>query len=193
MNNLSKIIISIGLCMSGLSAPSMAEPKPIPKPGSLPVPILEKSDERPANGDPRPETVDELASRIVREAAFASNPELPAIIARYAKAVTEYEEWRLQHIVDLHRFQLLSGRILFFMVILIVATGTTLSVVQFYLNVFPHRHRAQHDPSTGTPAEIEFSIGLDRIHIKSALIGLVMLVVSMAFLSLYLWKVYNIQ
>jgi hypothetical protein len=102
-----------------------------------------------------------------------------------------------QHTLEVLRWQLQSSKIIFWVVITIVCIGVGLAVVQFVaaLKVNSNGHSQtegnSHRESGGDSTEIELS--LQSIKVKTSLIGVMVLIVSLGFFYLYLLHVYPIK
>ncbi|MGZ3864571.1 MAG: hypothetical protein ACXVPN_15410 [Bacteroidia bacterium] len=101
-------------------------------------------------------------------------------------------------------WQLTSEKILFVVVILISLCGIVFSGIQFYNSMLVHRYyfRMKKDniktPKKEKPDELnattdtQITIGVDGLEIKSSIIGVIILVISIVFFYLYLHFVYPI-
>jgi hypothetical protein len=105
----------------------------------------------------------------------------------------------------IYNWQLNSGKILFFVVVLIVLIGLYLSYLQFKASTAHLEYQrkakasikttdkiAESEAATSNPIT-KFEISKDGIKIDSAVIGLVILVISIAFFFMYLRYVFPIQ
>lgn len=87
-------------------------------------------------------------------------------------------------------WQYKSGIIIFYMVIFIVLTGLIISGMHFYKSLkIPSKKQNQ---AAAEQSELEFSLS-GGIKLKSSLIGIIILITSLAFLYLYLIYVYPVD
>ena len=98
-------------------------------------------------------------------------------------SVLRYNEFIYDHRVSAYKWQLLSSKIIFGLVVVIVLVGLLLSYLQFTVN--------SRLPSTKS-ADSTIEISEHQLKVKSAVIGLVILVISLAFFYLYLQFAYHI-
>ena len=94
----------------------------------------------------------------------------------YAVANLQYEQQQLTRNAAVFAWQDTSSKIIFVLVTLIVTTGLLLSGLQFR-----------------TASQIDLSAGKDGLHLKTSIVGVVILAMSMLFLYLYLFFVYPIK
>ena len=103
------------------------------------------------------------------------------------QAINDY----FQHIIDSNRhqlnvfhWQLLSAKIIFVVVILLVAAGIYFAAVQFH-----------HGLRSGKPVEqgTEIEASLKGIKVSSPVLGVIILTISLMFFYLYLIYVYPIE
>ena len=97
-------------------------------------------------------------------------------------AMDEYYEFSINHRKRAFNFQYYSSIFIFITVLLIVYSGLVLSYLNFRQNL-----------KTNTTQESEFEIGKSGIKIRSSVIGLIILTISITFLYLYLRYVYIIS
>jgi hypothetical protein len=114
-----------------------------------------------------------------------------ALRARY-----DYQTFSFAHAQRTFDFQYRSGRVIFWVVLLIVFAGLAFSAVQFYVGLHhPLESRAQADgkePASNDGCVSEFEATLQGIKLKSSVLGLLILAMSMVFFYLYLKYVYPI-
>lgn len=94
------------------------------------------------------------------------------------EAFVDYQVWALEHRKNTFQWGLHSSIAIFILVIAIVVFGLFLSYLQF---------------RKGQISETKFSLGKGSIEISSAVIGFLILGLSLAFFYLYLQHVYPIQ
>jgi hypothetical protein len=100
-------------------------------------------------------------------------------IAEFFTHVTESN----QHQRNVFRWQLLSSRILFVIVLVLVAAGIYFAAVQF--------HNDLKKGKEGAASTIKF--GQDGIEVSSSVLGVIILVISLLFFYLYLVFIYPIE
>jgi hypothetical protein len=117
--------------------------------------------------------------------------EQAAVRARY-----DYQAFSFAHAQRTFDFQYSSGRVIFWVVLLIVFAGLAFSAVQFYVGLHhPLDSRAKADGKESAATEdcvSEFEATLQGIKLKSSVLGLIILAMSMVFFYLYLKYVYPI-
>jgi hypothetical protein len=113
------------------------------------------------------------------------------------RAKYEYQAFSFAHAQRTFDFQYRSGRLIFWVVLLIVFAGLAFSAVQFYSGLHhPLDSRAKPDgKEAAAPEECvsEFEATLQGIKLKSSVLGLIILAMSMVFFYLYLKYVYPIS
>jgi len=88
----------------------------------------------------------------------------------------------LNHRRKVLNWQYHSSIIIFFVVILIVLTGLILSYLHFKRSLV-----------TNENAETELEISKSGLKVRSSIIGIIILVISIAFFYLYLTHIYKIE
>jgi hypothetical protein len=116
---------------------------------------------------------------------------------KLAQAQAEYDLYSLKHARDTFEWQYFSGKIIFWVVLLLVGVGVVFSSVQFYVGLRPPRTsvaeiKGTPGPGTSDPVATEFEATLHGIKLKSSVLGLLILAVSLVFFYLYLIYVYPI-
>jgi hypothetical protein len=125
----------------------------------------------------------------------------PATATRYQESLRaqyEYQIYSYNHAERTFDWQYWSGKIIFWGVLLLVATGVFFSAAQFYLGL---RQLASRTPETTDEtkepradlATSEFEATLHGIKLKSSVLGLLILAMSMVFFYLYLSYVYPVK
>ena len=125
----------------------------------------------------------------------------------YLAATRAYYEYRLSgyhHRARLFEWQLWSSRVIFFIVVLLVFAGIYFAAVQFHVAL----HAARNPPSTSEPTSkseetpvrddamslaTKLEISTKGVVVNSSILGVVILVLSLAFFYLYLVYVYPIK
>jgi hypothetical protein len=112
------------------------------------------------------------------------------------RAKYDYQTFAFAHAKRTFDFQYRSGRIIFWVVLLIVFSGLAFSAVQFYVGLHhPLESRPMadgKDPAPNNESVSEFEASLQGIKLKSSVLGLLILAMSMVFFYLYLKYVYPI-
>jgi hypothetical protein len=111
---------------------------------------------------------------------------------KYSQAMQEYYEYQiagLRHRQRVFAWQLLSSRIIFAVVIVLVFAGIGFAAMQFYVGL--KRSSASNAPPRSDITELEAS--LKGIRVSSPVLGVVILTLSLAFFYLYLVYVYPIS
>ncbi len=117
---------------------------------------------------------------------------------RVRQSNDDYAVWRNEYLRRLYENQLRESWIIFVLVLLLVFAGLFFSWLQFQhafllSKVVKSSAATQVDPNAtpnSTPDEVTF--GKDGVVIKSAYLGVIILVISMAFFFLYIKYVYLI-
>lgn len=149
---------------------------------------LEKSDK---------EIIDSKSKLLMRE---DNDPAYPGVLAgvkidsvtneKYLQALREYYVYRvegLKHRRQVFKWQLLSAKMIFVTVIIIVMAGLYFAWVQFHIGMKSLVRGKSSENS-------EFSASLEGgIKISSPVLGVVILSISLAFFYLYLVYVYPIE
>ena len=124
----------------------------------------------------------------------------PPTRAKYQEALQakyDYQVFSFYHAKRTFQFQYWSGQIIFWVVLLIVFAGLAFSAVQFYVGIrHPLDSRAKSSGEVSPPNEecvSEFEATLQGIKLKSSVLGLLILAMSMVFFYLYLKFVYPIS
>lgn len=95
--------------------------------------------------------------------------------------------WGLKHDKSVYEWQRFSTIIIFYIVILLVFSGMAFSGIQFFKSYKTIGTNTEPD----TPSELEIS--LKGIKVTSSVLGVIILVISLAFFYLYLVHVYPIN
>ncbi|MDX1670861.1 MAG: hypothetical protein R3211_00865 [Balneolaceae bacterium] len=111
----------------------------------------------------------------------------------YNKALYAYYEYRVsgfQHRKKVFAWQLFSTKLIFWSVLLLVFSGITFSGIQFYKSM---RMDRSGDTSDLDESITEFEASAKGIKVSSPVLGVIILVISLAFFYLYLIYVYPIS
>ena len=116
--------------------------------------------------------------------------------AKYEEALRVYYDYTMEglnHRSDVFEWQLFSARLIFVTVVLLVAFGIYFAAVQFHVGL-----RRKASPETGekestAPAVTKISASLEGVQVTSPVLGVIILVISLAFFYMYLVFVYPIE
>lgn len=111
---------------------------------------------------------------------------------KYNVALRKYFDYRIsgyEHRLKLFEWQYLSSKIIFFSVLFVVLAGIYFAAVQFHIGLKRSREEETGEPDESS--EIEFS--LKGFKVRSQVLGVLILVISLAFFYLYLIHVYPIK
>lgn len=111
----------------------------------------------------------------------------PSVRAKQVEAAREYYVYKVQgyrHRRRVFEWQLLSERIIFVAVLVVVLAGIYFAAVQFHVGL---RRRG------AAPAVTEISASAEGIKVSSPILGVIILTLSLAFFYLYLIYVYPIS
>lgn len=111
----------------------------------------------------------------------------PETYEGYQEAMRSYYEYRkigYTHRIKVFEWQYFSSKIIFVVVILLMFSGIYFAAVQFHVGL-------HHKAKEGEEAT-EFVFSLKGIQVKSPVLGLIVLTISLAFFYLYLVYVYPI-
>lgn len=95
--------------------------------------------------------------------------------------------WSIQHNKWVYEWQGFSTKVIFFSVVFLVFLGMAFSGIQFYKSY----KTADPDQKPDTATELELS--LKGVKVTSSILGVIILVISLAFFYLYLVHVYPIN
>lgn len=111
------------------------------------------------------------------------------------KAEYEYDISVYKHRRKIFDWQHTSSVLIFWVVILIVLIGLFFSGMQFYISLKREKERIkQHSETPESQGNItEFEASLQGIKVSSSVIGIIILVISLAFFYLYLVHVYPVN
>ncbi|HZQ71155.1 MAG TPA: hypothetical protein VFA68_21700 [Terriglobales bacterium] len=99
----------------------------------------------------------------------------------------DYLVWSLKHSRRLYIWQFASSIAIFFLVVGLVVVGVYFAALQFFQAM---KHPL---PASSTQADTEIVASLKEFKVKSSVLGVVILTLSMAFFYLYLSQVYPIK
>jgi hypothetical protein len=107
------------------------------------------------------------------------------------RAGYDYQTYSYAHAKRTFDWQDWSGRIIFWMVISLVGSGLVFSSIHFYVGLRQQVVTSDKKPESGDEAT-EFEATLQGIKLKSSVLGLLILSMSMVFFYMYLKFVYPI-
>ena len=117
--------------------------------------------------------------------------------AKQLAALQAYFDYRMHgydHRQRVFEWQLLSARIIFVIVILLVLAGVYFSGVQFHIGLKERRAEAISSSASSEEEPVtEFEASMQGIKISSSTLGVIILVISLAFFYLYLVFVYPVE
>lgn len=116
-------------------------------------------------------------------AAFADKSTLQAY-QQSLRAYYDYRQSGLEHRSRVFKWQLFSAKVIFVIVLILVSAGIYFAAVQFHLGM--HRQDGQN-------MQTELSASTEGIKVSSPVLGVIILVISLAFFYLYLVYVYPIE
>lgn len=142
--------------------------------------------------------------KIINEDSIETSSSISASDSSLRDLVTNYNEFVLKHSMEAYKWQLLSAKLIFFVSILIVICGLYLSYLQFKssqkrFEKVGNRARKKEDGSSSDEEKKEVNtitslhLGKEGIKVDSAVIGLVILVVSIVYFFLYLRFAFQIR
>lgn len=113
-------------------------------------------------------------------------------LAMYQNAMYAYYEYRVsgfKHRKDVFAWQLYSSKLIFWSVLLLVLSGISFSGIQFYKSMRKSDAAEVNESETTT----EFEASAKGIKVSSPVLGVIILVISLAFFYLYLVYVHPIS
>ncbi|MGH7596078.1 MAG: hypothetical protein ACREOI_06975 [bacterium] len=160
---------------------------------------------RAADADSTLDLMEEFESALAQDSLALGSTAL-SLKKKLSIALTEFDISSLQHRRRVFDWQHVSSIIIFWVVIIIVFVGLAFSGIQFYISMQsslagskkrrPQSALAEGQPENveSPPAEVaEFEASLQGIKVKSSVLGIIILGISLAFFYLYLAHVYPIS
>jgi len=117
----------------------------------------------------------------------AASPETKQAYQVSLQAYYAYRQAGYQHRLGVFAWQSLSTKLIFVVVLLLVLAGIYFAAIQFHAGL----RRGHGDP--GKPEDTELSVSLSEFKVRSPVLGVIILTISLAFFYLYLVHVYPIQ
>jgi hypothetical protein len=114
-----------------------------------------------------------------------------ATTAAYQATLQAYYAYRkagYEHRLGVFAWQSLSTKIIFVVVLLLVLAGIYFAAIQFHAGL-----RRRGDTGPASPEETELSLSLSEVKVRSPVLGVIILTISLAFFYLYLVHVYPIR
>lgn len=133
------------------------------------------------------DTENRKASATFKTSVFALDAETNALILERIRRYQKHQIAALEHREQVFNWQLISNKVSFVVVLVLVLSGICFSAVQFWKSMqMPADKFAE-------AADTEFSAGADGVTVRSSVLGVVVLVISLAFFYLYLVHVFPIE
>ena len=114
----------------------------------------------------------------------------PETTAAYQEALQAYFAYRkagYEHRLGVFAWQSLSTKIIFFVVVLLVLAGIGFAAMQFHAGLYGR------GGGSAPSDETEISLSLRELKVRSPVLGVIILTISLAFFYLYLVHVYPIR
>lgn len=153
------------------------------------------------------EVLDEIAKEPV--APILPDPSALSLLdaaskEKFFRSMGAYYDYRAQgyqHRLDVFRWQFLSTKIIFVVVIFLVLVGVYFSWVQFRASYrisdqvanATEKASAKTVAAVSEPAVTEIVASMNEVRVKSSVLGVVLLVISLLFFYLYIVHVYPIH
>ena len=168
------IIICLIITAAGLSLEAQ-ETKDLSADKKTQLPSVEERKNRLANIDlAMPEIPDDIIAV----------PETNKVVQETLRSYYEYRKVGYAHRIKVFEWQYFSSKIIFCVVILLMFSGIYFAAVQF--------HAGLKNKTKEADEASEFVFSLKGIKVKSPVLGLIVLTISLAFFYLYLVHVYPI-
>ncbi len=114
-----------------------------------------------------------------------------AFLRAWQQAYYEDQVWSYRHRQDVFAWQLLSSKIIFVVVLILVFVGIFFSGVQFYKSL--KWGPGEKEGASPAASITEFEATAKGIKVSSPVLGVIILVISLAFFYLYLVRVFPIE
>ena len=111
----------------------------------------------------------------------------PETLALYAQSWRDYYRYRssgLAHRSQVFKWQLLSGKLIFVIVLGLVISGVVFAAIQF-------RHGLKTDQTEDVATQVE--LGTKGIKLSSPILGVIILFLSLGFFYLYLVHIFPVE
>jgi hypothetical protein len=116
--------------------------------------------------------------------------ETDAAYQQALRAYYAYRETGYAHRLDVFAWQAFSSKIIFVVVIVLVFAGIYFAAIQFHTGL--RRSQGTEQTAKDEPEATEFVFSLSEFKVKSPVLGVIVLTISLAFFYLYLVYVYPI-
>ena len=159
--------------------------------------LAQEGAETPSDVDERRQRLGQFDPDAAREQADLAFPDAPdpaasaATSEAYQATLQAYYAYRkagYDQRLGVFAWQSLSTKIIFVVVLLLVLAGIYFAAIQFHAGL---RRRDGADPAS--PEETELSLSLSEVKVRSPVLGVIILTISLAFFYLYLVHVYPIR
>jgi hypothetical protein len=110
---------------------------------------------------------------------------------KYHRALRAYYDYRatgLEHRKAVFEWQLFSAKLIFCIVLIVVATGIVLAIMQFRAEL-----KLVQEGKSATLSKSELEASSSGVKVSSSIVGIIILTLSLAFFYLYLVYVYPIE
>ncbi|HEY8188185.1 MAG TPA: hypothetical protein VIF64_19105 [Pyrinomonadaceae bacterium] len=165
--------------------------------------IAQESQPQTAEGSPdlptREERIKRLGSYRAKGGQDLALPEAPdsqglakETQERFQETLRAYYDYRrsgYDHRRSVFEWQLISSRIIFVVVLILVFAGIYFAAIQFHYGLRPRGTRKEEERTEAT----EFVFSLKEFKVRSPVLGVIVLTLSLGFFYLYLVYVYPIE
>jgi hypothetical protein len=107
-----------------------------------------------------------------------------------------YVRDQYKHALDVFQWQHKTSKVIFVTVIILVFSGLIFAALQFYWSYDHGKRKVQRGKQAAAEheaGEIKLKLGLSGVEVASPILGVAILVISLAFFYLYLVHIYPIQ
>lgn len=157
----------------------------------------ESAEEGASDVEKRRQLLEDFDPGATEDLAFPEAPAPSAMsqdtAAAYQAALQSYYDYRkrgYEHRLSVFWWQSLSTQIIFYIVLGLVFAGIYFAAIQFHVGL---RRRRDVDESSAHPGETEISLSLGEFKVRSPVLGVIILTISLAFFYLYLVHVYPVR
>jgi hypothetical protein len=162
-----------------------------------PAALAQEAGDGAAEVDERRQRLEQFDPRAADQGADLAFPDAPGKAAAspatreaYQETMQAYYAYRkagYDQRLGVFAWQSLSTKIIFVVVLLLVLAGIYFAAIQFHAGL----RRDQANPAQ--PDETELSLSLSEVKVRSPVLGVIILTISLAFFYLYLVHVYPIR
>jgi hypothetical protein len=185
------LLVSLVVATPAASAPAAQGTDPQPAGRSI-ADFIER--ERDAAGAASGSQAGDLLPEVPNVAALgALDPETRDAAVGAIREYYRYRQSGYEHRRRVFDWQLLSSKIIFWIVVLMVSAGIYFSGVQFHLALRAVRPPAAASASAPPAFDTSLEAGAGGIKVSSPVLGVIILVISFLFFYLYLVHVYPIS